>query len=69
MDFKELKEKSGMTNAQINEFSEIPERTLENWSSRRRIPPNYVVNLLLYKMIHEGVIKEENNDDVPTSIK
>lgn len=68
MDFKDLKKKSGMTNAQINEFSGIPVRSLENWTSKkqRRNPPSYVVSLLKYKMEKEGIIKEENDNDIST---
>lgn len=68
MDFKELKKKSGMTSAQIYEFSGIPVRSQENWTSekQRRNPPSYVINLLKYKMEKEGIIKEESDDDIST---
>lgn len=68
MDFKELKKKSGMTSAQIYEFSGIPVRSQENWTSekQRRNPPTYVVSLLEYKMKKEGIIKEENDNDIST---
>lgn len=56
-DIKALKSASGMTNSQMSEFSGIPVRTLENWLSKKRTPPDYVVSLLCYKMMHEGVIK------------
>lgn len=68
MDFKELKKKSGMTMTQIYEFSGIPVRSQENWTSKkqRRNPPPYVINLLEYKMKKEGIIKEENDNDIST---
>ena len=65
MDFKELKSASRMTNSQISEFSEIPVRTLENWLSKKRTPPDYVVSLLYYKMVNEGVIKGGDNNASP----
>lgn len=68
MDFKELKKKSGMTSAQIYEFSGIPVRSQENWTSekQRRTPPSYVVSLLKYKMEKEGIIKEDDDNDIST---
>lgn len=61
-DIKALKSASGMTNSQIFEFSGIPVRTLENWTSGIRTPSDYVVSLLHYKMVHEGIIKGGDNN-------
>ena len=64
-DIKALKSASGMTNSQMSEFSGIPVRTLENWLSKKRTPPDYVVSLLCYKMVHEGMVKGGDNNASP----
>ncbi len=64
-DIKALKSASGMTNSQMSEFSGIPVRTLENWMSGKRTPPSYVINLLHYKMVREGIVKGGDNNASP----
>lgn len=59
MSIRELKERAGMTTAQLSEFSGIPVRTLENWLCGHRKPPDYVVQLLHYKIVAEGIVPHE----------
>lgn len=53
-DFKTLKKRAGMTIAEFSNFTNIPVRTLENWSSGRCTPPEYVVDLIAYFLHNEG---------------
>lgn len=56
MTIKEMRAKSGMTQKAFSEYLNIPKRTIENWESGRRKTPDYVIELIEYKLIHEGVL-------------
>lgn len=49
--FRELTK--GFTQKQFCEFIGIPRRTLENWLAGTRIPPEYVYQLIRYKVENE----------------
>lgn len=51
--------KSNMTQREFAEYFNIPVRTLQNWETRHRNPPDYVVELIKYKMKKErlGMLK------------
>lgn len=59
MTFKELRQKSGMTQKAFAEYFEIPKRTVESWDEGHRTPPEYLLKLMEYKLIKEGKIKGE----------
>lgn len=56
MTIKEMRTKSGMTQKAFSEYLNIPKRTIENWESGRRKTPDYVIELIEYKLIHERVL-------------
>lgn len=43
---KEIREKTGLSQAKFGERYGIPTRTIENWETGSRVPPQYVVELL-----------------------
>lgn len=53
MTIKEMRELLGISRAEFSRRYDIPIRTLENWESGTRTPPDYVINLL------ERIIKED----------
>ena len=57
MTFKELRERSGMTRGQFAEYFEIPYRTVQNWELGLRVCPDYLLQLMQYKLVNEGKIK------------
>lgn len=59
---KALRTSAGMTQKAFAEYFEIPKRTVENWEYGLRECPEYLFKLMLYKLEHEGLIKnsEEN---------
>lgn len=57
--FKNLLEATGMNIKQMSEYFNVPYRTAQDWAAERRTPPDYVVDLMRYKLIKEGKIKEE----------
>lgn len=51
-DIKALRQSTGLTQAAFAEKYEIPKRTLENWEAGSRVPPEYVIKLLRYRIEH-----------------
>ena len=61
MTIKELREQSGMSQAEFGAYFDIPKRTIQNWewegqNKQGRKCPEYVVSLMLYKLKNEGLI-------------
>ena len=57
MDFKELRQKSGMTQQQFAEYFGIPKRTIEDWERGARKCNDYLIELMAYKLENENIIK------------
>jgi DNA-binding transcriptional regulator YiaG len=60
MTVKELRLLAGMPRTQFCEYFHIPYRTLQDWELGNRSCPDYVLELIEYKLIHEGMIKRES---------
>lgn len=58
MTFKILRELSGMSMTQFSEYFGIPYRTIQNWEGGVRQCPEYLLDLMLYKLKNEGLIRE-----------
>jgi len=57
MTFKELRNLSGMTQVQFSKYFDIPKRTIEDWDRGARKCPEYLLNLMEYKLKKENIIK------------
>ena len=57
MTFKDLRESSGMSRQQFVEYFSIPYRTIQDWELGNRKFPEYLLELIEYKLKHEGFIK------------
>lgn len=53
MKIKDLRISSRMTQKQFAEYFNIPVRTIEDWEAGRRKPPEYVAELIRYKIEKE----------------
>nr|DAM94883.1 MAG TPA: putative transcriptional regulator [Caudoviricetes sp.] len=53
MKFKEIRSFSGLSQQAFSDKYKIPKRTIENWESGKRNPPEYVISLL------ERAVKED----------
>ena len=53
MTVKELRSLTGLTQAKFSEKYHIPKRTIEDWESDKRTPPEYVIELLEYRITNE----------------
>lgn len=57
MTINELRERSGMNRSQFVEYFGIPYRTIQDWELGNRKCPEYLLELMEYKLKHEGIIK------------
>lgn len=52
----ELFLETGMTQKEFSEYLAIPLRTIENWLTGKRVPPEYLIKLIEYKLQNERLI-------------
>ena len=58
MTLKDMRKATGMTQAQFAEYTGVAFGTLVGWESgKRTTAPQYVLDLLEYKLRHEGLLK------------
>jgi len=56
--FKELRESSGMNKIKFAKHFGIPYRTVQNWEGNVNKCPDYLIELIRYKLVTEGIIQE-----------
>ena len=54
---KRLREASGMTQKDFAEYFGVSKRSVESWEGGQRECPEYLLNLMKYKLKNEGMIK------------
>ena len=57
MTVKEIREMTGLSQRAFSARYKIPRRTLEDWETKKHLPPEYVVYLL------ERVVREDYGDN------
>ena len=57
MTIKELRAASGMTQKEFSDYFNIPRRSIEDWETGKRTPPEYLVEIIEYKLRAEGKIQ------------
>lgn len=60
---KELRTAAGMTQKEFAEYFRIPKRSIENWEGGVRTAPDYLIELMEYKLHNEGLLKEPENNN------
>ena len=58
MNIREMREKFGDTQSEFAARYSIPFRTIQNWETGKRTPPEYIINLLEYR-INEDLINRK----------
>lgn len=58
MTIKEMRTAAGMTQKAFAEYFNIPRRTVEDWEADKRTPPPYLLDLMMYKLKNEKIIRE-----------
>lgn len=56
MKFKDLRKASGMNMADFAKYFNIPYRTVQNWEMEVRKCPEYLLELMHYKLKKEGFV-------------
>lgn len=64
MNIKELRLNSNMTQKEFGKYFGISQRTIEGWESGRRNPPEYLVELIKYKLEKERIEMLKENKKV-----
>lgn len=50
MKIKEARKNAGITQAEMSIMLGIPKRTIEDWETEKRTPPQWVSNLVIEKL-------------------
>ncbi len=58
-EFKNLREASGMNKTQFAKYFGIPFRTVQDWELGNRKCNDYMLDLMEYKLKHEGLIRAD----------
>lgn len=58
MPINEILRYSGMSGIELAKFFKIPYRTLQNWKAGTRKCPEYLIELMIYKLKKEGKWRE-----------
>lgn len=58
MEFKKIRTAAGMTQKQLSEVTGIPVRTIQNWEGGQRKCPEYIIELVKFKL--ENLETNEN---------
>lgn len=61
---RELRECINLTRKEFSEHVGIPVRTLEDWESGRRTPPEYIPRLIAYQLKYEELIRKISIQDM-----
>lgn len=57
MTIKEMRTASGMTQQTFAEYLGVSKRAVESWEGGKRECAEYLLQLIEYKLRHEGIIK------------
>lgn len=57
MEIKELRKSSKMTQQAFADYFNIPLRTIQNWEGGQRKCPEYLIQLMAYKLKKERIIE------------
>ena len=56
MSIKDLRLRTNLSQTKFADVVGIPVRTIQKWEQGERTPPDYVVKLIEYFLINEGLI-------------
>ena len=57
MTVKELRAQTSMNMKKFAEYFAIPYRTVQDWEYEKRKCPDYLLDLMRYKLQHEGLLE------------
>lgn len=53
MHIKEIRGLTGLSQAAFSEKYHIPKRTIQDWETKKRNPPKYVIELLEFRVLSD----------------
>ncbi len=59
----ELRMSTGMNRREFCDYFGIPYRTVQDWEAGKRVMPDYLLNLMKYKVMVEKLGKDNNSDE------
>lgn len=59
---RELRESVGENRSEFSRHTGIPVRTIEDWESGRRTPPEYIPRLIAYQLEYEKLTEKSKKD-------
>lgn len=60
---RELRAETGMTRKDFSAHLGIPLRTIEDWESGKRTPPDYIPRLISYQLKYEQLMRKEEEEN------
>lgn len=63
MNIKEIRQSTGLSQAKFSEALGIPTRTLQKWEIGERSCPEYVVELIAYRVKHDPQFNTKTVDN------
>lgn len=62
MNVKDIRSRTGLSQQKFSEKYEIPKRTIEEWESGRRTPPDYVLKMLA-RIVDEDIEQQKKAEE------
>lgn len=62
MSIKESRKAAGLTQKQMSEVFDIPQRTIEDWEAGKRTPPAYVEKLIIKELERNRKMRNVTNE-------
>lgn len=65
MKIKEIRDKTGLTQTEFGDLLGIPMRSIQNWEKGWRTPPQYIVDLIEFKVksIYKNTKRRDQDED------
>ena len=64
MNIKEIRQKLNLSQKEFAEFCQIPVGTIQHWEQECRKPPDYVVKLILDKIVSDPEVEETVKEEL-----
>jgi len=58
---KSMRAATGLSQVKFGEYFGIPRRTIEQWESGNREPADYILRLIQYRLVMEGLMTKDGD--------
>jgi DNA-binding transcriptional regulator YiaG len=59
MKIKEMRKATHLTQTEFGNYFNIPMRTIQDWEAEKHKCPEYVLELIEYKLVNENMLKND----------